>query len=607
MAITTLAKPVFKLDLDIQSPLRRILYSFVQRPLERLLSLDALNDLYAEANSTDSADFAARILEALNISCQITAEDLGRIPKTGPVVVVANHPFGAIEGVILVHLLKKVRPDIKFMANAILDRVAALRELLILVNPFGGESAARANVRGLKQSIKWLEQGGLLAVFPAGEVSSLSLQRRCVTDPIWSDTVARIIRRTRSSVVPIFFKGANGPLFQTLGLIHPRLRTAMLPRQVFERRDERIQIRAGTAIPFSNLEAFETDADMTAYLRVRTYMLDNRAVQAGISTKPIAGGREHFQPVVAAGDSGAMAREVTNLQAEQTLLGNNDFTVFHASAQQIPHILREVGRLREITFRDTGEGTGKPIDLDEFDEYYSHLCVWNHVKHELVGAYRMGRSDEILDRFGKKGLYTNTLFNYKTTLLRQISPALELGRSFIRPEYQRSYAPLMLLWKGIGAYVMKFPRYKMLFGPVSITNDYHTVSRQLMVKFLQMHRFSHDLAKLVKSRSPFRSGHIKGWDANATCRIVKSVEDVSSLVAELENQPKGIPVLLKQYLKLGGQILGFSVDEEFADTLDALILVDLTRCDRRVLDRYMGKENAATFLAAHEPAAVSHT
>ncbi len=600
MAPMTLPKPIFKLNLDIQGPLRRKLYSFVQRPLNAFSpSMRSMIFTPRPTALTTPTSPAESSMPSTSVA-RSRPRTSGAFPKTGPVVVVANHPFGAIEGVVLAHLLKTVRPDVKIMANFILERIEAMRDFFIFVDPFGGESAARANLRGLKQSINWLEDGGLLAVFPAGEVSSLNLHQRRVTDPVWSDSVARIIRRTKSAALPIFFKGANGPLFQTLGLLHPRLRTVMLPRQVFQRRDERLQIRAGTAIPFSSLEGFETDRDMTAYLRMRTYMLQNRAApQAAI--KQVVSGREHFQPIVPAEDAAAMAREIQNLPPEQTLIQNNDFTVFHATARQIPHLLREVGRLREITFRDTGEGTGKPIDLDEFDAYYTHLCLWHRAKQELVGAYRMGRSDEILEAYGKKGLYTNTLFNYKTALLRQISPALELGRSFIRTEYQRGYAPLLLLWKGISAYVLKFPRYKNLFGPVSITNDYHTISRQLMVSFLRMHRFSHDLAKLVKPRTPFRSRRIKGWDAAATCRIVTNVDDVSSLVAELENQPKGIPVLLKQYLKLGGQILGFNVDEDFSRALDGLILVDLTRCDRRVLDRYMGKANTARFLAVHAP------
>ncbi|WP_181919479.1 GNAT family N-acetyltransferase [Alkalilimnicola ehrlichii] len=249
-----------------------------------------------------------------------------------------------------------------------------------------------------------------------------------------------------------------------------------------------------------------------------------------------------------------------------------------------------------MTFRATGEGTGRARDIDLFDSYYQHLFIWHNVRKEIVGAYRLGEADKIVARYGKKGLYTRSLFRFGRPLLAQLNPALELGRSFIRPEYQRSFTPLMLLWKGIGAYVADNPQYRVLFGPVSISADYQTVSRQLLVDFLTANSYLPELARFVRPRRPFRQTM---RHRNIALTIPTDAEQISQLLEQLEHDGKGMPVLLRQYLKLGGRVLGFSVDRAFANVLDGLIMVDLTETDPKVLARYMGRTKAAQFLAHH--------
>jgi putative hemolysin len=249
--------------------------------------------------------------------------------------------------------------------------------------------------------------------------------------------------------------------------------------------------------------------------------------------------------------------------------------------------LREIGRLRELTFRAVGEGTGKSLDLDRFDGEYLHLFVWNASRNEVVGAYRLAGTDVV------RNLYTATLFKYDQRFLDETGPALELGRSFVRGEYQKGFAPLLALWKGIGVWVARNPRYKILFGPVSISNQYQAVSRELMVAFLERRTSVRDWAGLVSNGNslPRRSGRLtlpqSGFD----------VEDLSDVISDLEPSRNGIPVLLRQYLKLGGKLLGFNVDPEFSNALDGLILVDLCKTEPRLLERYLGKRAAAEFLS----------
>jgi putative hemolysin len=573
----------------------------VEGAIEKLLRLDRLDRLWEDVPGADNRLIADHPLEQLNVHTQVSERDLALIPKQGPVVAVSNHPFGLIEGAILPSLFLSVRPDVKVMANHLLAAMPETNDLCIFVDPYGGERAARANRKGLKDAIAWLKQGGLLTVFPAGEVSHLNWKERSITDPEWNHNVARLIRITGATVLPVYFPGANSAMFQLLGCLHPRVRTALLPHEFFNKHNREIEVRIGSPLNPAKLRACQDDVALIRYLRHRTYLLQNREArrQAPIGTP---------EPPAAVVMGELLASEVAKLAPERTLVETDEFSVLVARANEIPNVLHEIGRLREVTFRRVGEGTGKPVDLDRFDDHYWHLFVWNRAAREVVGAYRLGPSDEILARFGPKGFYTSQLFQWKQPFLERISPALELGRSFVRPEYQKTYAPLLLLWKGIGQFLLRNPQYKLLFGPVSISNGYSAASRHLMVKFLSAYRQSPELTPLVRARNPFRqrpskvSAKLADELMGAT---VWDVEELSALIADVEIDRKGVPVLLKQYLKLGGELVAFHVDRRFADALDGLIVVDLRKTDSRVLERYMGKDGAAQFLSNSPALSVS--
>lgn len=382
--------------------------------------------------------------------------------------------------------------------------------------------------------------------------------------------------------------------------MHSRLRTALLPREFLNKRGKRLEIKIGSLLPFERLEAFECDDSMIDYMRRRTYLLANRR-SAGDRGSPsrIAGRQENKEPIVQSLPPDVVTEEINSLPPELQLLESHPYRVFYADADQIPKTLREIGRLREIAFRNANEGTGREIDLDEFDSHYIHLFLWNGETSEIVGAYRLGKVDETLIRFGKRGLYTHTLFDYDAGFLHRIIPALELGRSFVRPEYQKTFPPLFLLWKGIAQYAFRHPQYKTLFGPVSISNDYQPIARRFIVDCLERPGYRHELADLVRARTPFRNRNITDRAFSVGAPLLGDIEELSALISDIESDRKGIPILLKQYLKLGGKLLGFNVDHSFSDALDGLILVDLTQTDDRLLARLMGEESAERFLAFH--------
>ncbi len=415
------------------------------------------------------------------------------------------------------------------------------------------------------------------------------MERGRVTRPGLHSALGTIFTRTGVSVIPAFIPGRNGLGFQLAGLLHPRLRTALLARELLNKGGRRVNIRFGAPIQPERLESLKAN-QLLSFLRLRCYGLgeDQRVMDRSDALS--------MQEVAAPQDAALLEDEVRTLDAQTCLVENGDFQVYCVRAEHIPHVLQEIGRLREVTFRATGEGTGRAADIDLYDNYYQHLFVWNRTKREVVGAYRLGHVDRILQGYGSKGLYTQSLFKFGRGLLSQLSPALELGRSFIRPEYQRSFQPLMLLWKGIGAYVAANPRYKVLFGPVSISADYGTASRQLLVDFLRANSLAPELARFVRPRRPFKGLDRRGCQA---LTLVQQPEQVSRLLEQMEGDGKGMPVLLRQYLKLGGKVLGFNVDAAFANVLDGLIMVDLTQTDPAVLARYMGREASADFLAFH--------
>lgn len=562
---------------------------FAVRGIERLLGLSTLDAAYRELGaSRDCDEFIAKACAALDVELRFPAEELAHIPLSGPVVVVANHPFGGIEGMLLAGLLRRRRKDVRVMANHLLQRIPELSELFIGVDPFNGPQAG--NAAGLRRAVRWLRDGGVLLVFPAGAVSHWQLSRGSVTDPVWNPGIGRLIHLARASVVPVYIYGNNGPAFHVAGLLHPRLRTALLARELLNKASSRIALRIGRPLEYPAIGNLAAEP-LIRFLRLRTYLLGAVGEELAVPRGP--------QPTVdpAPANADRCGREVALLRTDQRLAATGELAVYLAHAAQIPHLLREIGRQRELAFRAVGEGTGQESDLDEFDADYLHLFVWNEERHELVGGYRLGLTDHILARRGLKGLYTRCLFRLKKRLFDRMGPALELGRSFVRTDYQRGFAPLLLLWKGIGTFVARNPHYRVLFGPVSISNEYNPLSRQLIMDYLRSSLFDAQLARMVKPRnSPARR---RGLWQPADLAMLGDIEPVSALLAGIEPDGKGVPVLLRQYLKLGGRILGFNVDPAFSHAIDALIMVDLTRCDVRTLRRYMGRQEAAGYLAHH--------
>ncbi|MEM8738195.1 MAG: lysophospholipid acyltransferase family protein [Planctomycetota bacterium] len=581
-------------------PVRRSLLRATGPAVEKAMRLPSLNLLYTQIAAHDRSrdrHFADKAVEVMNLDLEYNTPALEAVPREGPLVVVANHPFGGIEGVILASLIRRVRPDVKLLANEMLACIPELRDTFFFVDVFGEDAATkRKNAGAVRDALKWVDNGGALGVFPSGAVSHLTIRQRAVADPVWNSATARIVQRTGATVVPVFFDGRNSNLFQVAGLVHPMLRSAMLPRELLRRRRSRVSVVVGSPITADRTAKLADRQQLTNYLRVRTYLLRPGHREIPEDALPDESGYAAVNPPES---PELLAEEVAALPPSQVLLSSGDFDVLVTRRGQMASLLREIGRLRETAFRMVGEGTGKPLDLDRFDDDYLHLILWNRVTAEIAGSYRMGATDEILPIHGVKGMYTSTLFDFRKKLIKQVNPALELGRSFVHPDYQRSFQPLQLLWKGIAAYVLQNPRYRYLVGPVSISAAYTSMSKDLLMTFLKLHRFLPSLAKQIKAKNPPRKPRARDWNSAAFSTVASDLEEVNRVVSELEADGKPMPVLLRQYLKLNGQFLGFNVDPEFGNVLDGLVLIDMPNMPALIGNRYFGKQAWPGYRQAH--------
>lgn len=540
-----------------------------------------------EVSGDEGVEFAAALLRRMGVQYEAGQGWMDRVPATGAAIVVSNHPFGVLDGMVLLDCLSKVRKDVKFLANSLLTSIPAIRNVVLPVDVMCGESPA-ARMAGVRRAVEWLRGGGLLAVFPAGEVAHLNWQEWPVADPQWSDGVARLSRMAKAPVVPVYVSGTNSAGFQIAGVVHPMLRTLSLVRELENKRGRTVRLRFGSAIAPKELGRLGNDRERAEYLRFRTYLL---SMKAGRGAR-----RANGRGTVAAAEPAAqLEREVSHLEQ---VCRFGELTAYCSAAEEIPGVLREIGRLREETFRVAREGTGKARDLDRYDGWYQHLFLWNAEKREVAGAYRLGSTEEILPERGTSGLYTSTLFRIDRRLFDRLGPAIELGRSFVRKEYQRQYAPLMLLWKAICMTVAARPEHAVLFGAVSISQDYAPASRDLMVAFLEALR-EEPMARYVQARHSYRLFPGPRWHERQARRFLTDIESLSGTVSDIEADGKGVPVLLRQYLKVGGRTLGVSVDPGFSNVVDALIAVDLRRTPDAALARHMGAGAARRFLDYH--------
>lgn len=546
----------------------------------RVLGLNRINGIYSHIHQYQGIEFADKLLEHLNVSCDFLPDELEYLPQGQPFIIVSNHPFGAVDGVMMLSILGKKRPDLKILTNFILSYIPNLAEHFFPVNPFTDRPGMKSSLGGLKMAKEHLASGGVLGLFPSGEVSSNKNRERVVKDIEWQPSIIKLIKGAGVPVVPVYFNGSNSRLFHLMGKVNPYLRTARLPHELINKRDKTISLRIGKPIMPTELEEFVNIQDLGRYLWNRTYALEANVElmhqEMAEEPKVQAPVAQHSAPDKLCSDIAAIASE--------KLFEVNSYECYLAKAEQMPDLMHEIAVCREATFRAVGEGTGNSVDTDEYDKYYRHLVLWDRDRKCLVGAYRLGMGNEIVRKYGLEGFYSHSLFRFHREFRPYLRKSVELGRSFVVPSYQKDPLALMLLIKGLMYMVIKRPEVRYLIGPVSISSWYPLFYRSLMVHYLHQRQSIPEFEKYVSPKCPFEyQFHRVNVDELAGGRM-ESLERFDRFMYRLSNSRFRLPTLLKKYIKLNARILAFNVDPDFNYCVDGLIMLDVMDVPKPEID-----------------------
>ncbi|HET8553210.1 MAG TPA: GNAT family N-acyltransferase [Rhodanobacteraceae bacterium] len=542
--------------------------------LGRLADEAGFNQVLVDLDGLAGFDFVERALQNLHVATRFTSRELEHIPTEGAALIVANHPLGMIDALALLQLVGRVRRDVRVLGNDVLGMVPQLSELLLPVDVFGGGASSR-----MRAVFRALDQGQALVVFPAGEVSRM--RPNGVRDGRWFDGFARIAMRTGAPVLPVHIGARNSAMFYGMSMLAKPLATAMLPREAIARRGKFIRMRIGALVDTDEIRQRSAgDSRQAARLmRRHVYRLArNRGMIFG-GQAPLA----HPEPVDAVEaelqQRGQLLAEVAKGQQAWLLPGAADSAV-----------MRELGRLRELTFRKVGEGTGLRCDLDTYDTWYEHLILWDSGARRIAGAYRLGHGGHILEQRGLHGLYSASLFDYTPELSAQLATGLELGRSFIAPAYWRSRA-LDHLWRGIGLYLQQHRRIRYLFGPVSLSVSLPREAREWIVA---AHQHYFGAPGLASARRPFQVSSMVLDSVRAELSGLDPVAGLGHLRHRLDALGVTLPVLYRQYVDLvepdGVQFLDFGEDPEFSGCVDGMVVLDLAHLKPAKRVRYLGKD-----------------
>lgn len=568
-------KLVSSKDLSKAIHLNRFGGEVIAKLLMQILKFNKLNKVYSEAYDKTGLDFINAVIENLKFEYEVRDEDIQRIPKNGPFIVVANHPFGGVDALILTKIFAELRPDFKAMGNFLLQKIEPLQDIIFAVNPFEERKELKSSYGGIKSSLFHLEEGKPLAIFPAGEVSTYQPDSPIIKDREWQISILKFIKRAKVPVVPVYFHGTNSRLFHILGQIHPVLRTAKLPSELFNKKNKVIKIRIGSPIPVREQDEFTDIAHYGRYLRARTYALGTALEAKKFYMPSFQPKVKKVEPVAEAVSNTLLINEINKLKENYTLFTNKNYVVLCAPSTEMPNTLHEIGRLREITFREVGEGTNRSIDIDEYDFYYHQLVIWDEDENKIVGAYRLGKGKDILAQYGLNGFYITSLFKIKKSFSNYLNESIELGRSFIVKEYQRKPLPLFLLWKGLLFFLLTNTDYRYLIGPVSISNDFSKFSKTLIVEFIKKYHYNTELADYIKPRKKFVVKPDKKVERELFIETENGdVSKLDKLILDIESTYK-FPILLKKYLQLNSKIIGFNIDPKFNNALDGLLLLDI--------------------------------
>ncbi|WP_419870268.1 lysophospholipid acyltransferase family protein [Chryseobacterium sp. CT-SW4] len=580
---------ISKSDLIKASGLNKI--GFLKNPVASavmsIAKINEVNKLYEKLKDKEGKDFFDSFVKERNIKYIAFEEDLAKIPKTGPFILVSNHPLGAIDGILMCKILTEVRPDFKIMGNFLLEKIKPMKPYVIAVNPFEGRKDAYNSSSGMRETLKHLENGGCIGIFPAGEVSNKNNADGEILDRPWEKPALKLIRTAKVPVVPMYFHAKNSSMFYQIAKIHPNLQTLMLPSEMMSDREDPIRIRIGRPISVRAMEEMENIEELGEYLKRKVYMMksyyDKRKSLSqvfnlpNLSLKfPLLKEENIIQNIIDETPKEDILKDISRLKcSDKMLFSNGNYEIFFTTYEDIPSVMREIGRQRELTFRAVGEGSNLPFDLDEYDKHYHHLFLWDNVEERLVGAYRMALGKEVMKKYGVKGFYTSSLFEFEQDIHPFFKKVIEMGRAYITEEYQQKPLPLFLLWRGIVHVCLRNPDHKFLMGGVSISNKFSEFSKSLMIEFMRSNYFDSAVAQYITPKNEYKV-RLRDRDKNLFFEEVESdLNKLDKIIDDLEPELR-LPVLIKKYIKQNAKVIAFNVDPNFNDAIDGLMYIRIS-------------------------------
>ncbi len=563
--------------------------------LMHLFRFHKLNKIYSKVENKKGLEFIDELIKILELKIEFDESELKRIPPTGPAIIVANHPLGGLDGLILIKLVSSVRSDIKILANLLLKKVEPVSEYFVNTYPFVPSALPDENsFTGMQESMDHVAGGGILCIFPAGQPSTWDASQT-MTDRIWRFPVIKFIKKMEVPVIPVLFQAKNSLVFKLISRIHPSLKDVRLPSELFQKRNKNIRIRIGNIIKKCDQDKFLDIYQYGRYLRAKTYGMATQMEIRKFFTYTLKASVKQA-PLIDPVPKDQILKEIQAIKHDYLLFKLKEYNVFAVPTREIPQILNEIGRLRELTFREVGEGTNQSIDIDEFDLYYHQMFIWDEEAEQIVGAYRIGIGRDIMAQYGKRGFYLQTLFRIDDSMSEILEQSLELGRSFVVKEYQKKPMPLFLLWKGILFFMLKNPENRYLIGPVSISNNYSAISKDLIIRFIMANHFNWHIAQKVKPRNAYK---FRSNNPDINVLMDSTERDINKLdktIGDMDRLNSGLPVLLKKYIKLNAKIVCFNVDPKFNNCLDGLIMLDIYDVPKITVESLLKEVNDGSIL-----------
>ncbi len=551
-----------------------------------LTKINEVNKLYDVLKDKSGKAFFDSFVRERDLKYIVFEEDLAKIPKTGPFIVVSNHPLGAIDGILMAKIFSEIRPDFKIMGNFLLEKIVPMQPYVISVNPFENRKEVRNSATGMRETLKHLQSGGCVGIFPAGEVSNKNNEFGEILDKKWENAALKLIKMAKVPVIPMYFHAKNSRMFYQLAKVHPDLQTLLLPSEMMNKREKPIRIRIGKPIAVKVMEEYDTE-ELGEMLQNRVYMLKSyyekrKSLAERLNLPnlkinfPLAKEGNVVQNIIDETPQEDILQDIENLyKADKMLFRNANYEVFFASYGEMPSVMREIGRQRELTFRKIGEGSNLPFDLDEYDQHYHHLFLWDNNGKKLVGAYRMALGAEVMKKYGIEGFYTSSLFEFDPELRPFFRKVIEMGRAYISTEYQQKPLPLFLLWRGIVHVCLRNPGHKFLMGGVSISNKFSEFSKSLMIEFMRSNYYDSAVAQYIHPKNEFKI-KLKDRDKNLFFDQVESdLNKLDKIIDDLEPEMR-LPVLIKKYIKQNAKVISFNVDPNFNDAIDGLMYIRIS-------------------------------